>query len=331
MHPSLRTPLLSARALVHDYITWAGDRGVVRALDGVCLDVYRGETLGLIGASGSGKSTLARVLLQCPRPKSGSVRLLGHELTRLRGGELRARRRPVQVVFQEPRESLDPTWRVSAIVEEPLRHDAGLTRDERHHRVDALLERVGMRASTFGRRRPAELSGGQCQRIAIARALASSPALLICDEAVASLDASMQAEILRLLDELRADLGVAYLFISHDLRLVQRISERIAVLLAGRLCEIGPAECVGTQPLHPYTAEMRVCALNVVAPLEEEPAQVTRNGANTDTGCAFRWGCSRAGERCFREAPELRPVKTEHFVACHFPLMDADRGVTSQR
>lgn len=237
--PARTEPVLAARDVVQRY---CARRGVVEAVAGVSFELGAGETLGLVGETGSGKSTLARTLLQAPRPVSGSVRFLGRELTRLRGRDLAAHRRRMQPVFQDPFASLDPAWRVSSIVEEPLAAHGHATRAERRRRVHEMLELVELPAAAFGRRRPRELSGGECQRVAIARALVSAPALLICDEAVASLDVLIQVQILKLIGRLRAELGLSCLFISHDPAVVQAVSDRIAVMRQGRLCELGPAE-----------------------------------------------------------------------------------------
>src|SRR5690349_20294472 len=249
-------PLLEARNVVQEFVVRGRGGvkgGVVQAVSDVTLQIAPGETLGIVGETGSGKSTLARSLLQAPAPKSGSVRLRGRELVGLRGRELLRARRSMQMVFQDPFGSLDPKWRVTEIVEEPLiSYDVG-TRAERRRKVNEVLDLVGLDPDVFGRRRPRQLSGGQAQRVAIARALTLDPALIICDEAVSSLDVLIQAQALNLFERLRAELGLSYLFIAHDLALVKQVSDRVAVMYLGKLCEVGPGEDVYRQPLHPYT------------------------------------------------------------------------------
>ena len=212
-----------------------------------------GETLGIVGETGSGKSTLARAILQAPRPKSGTVSFRGSELTRLRGRQLLAARRHMQFVFQDPFGSLDPKWKVRSIIEEPLIAYSAGDRQARGKRVDELLDLVGLDPARYARRHPRELSGGQAQRVAIARAVALEPDLLICDEAVSSLDVLIQAQVLNLFEKLRRELGLSYLFIAHDLALVKQVSDRVGVMYLGKFCEVGPGESVYRQPLHPYT------------------------------------------------------------------------------
>src|SRR3954469_10709196 len=254
-----KTPLLRARNLVQEFPvrTAGGVRGgVVHAVSNVSFDVYPGETLGVVGETGSGKSTLARSVIQAPRPKSGSVEFQGTDLMTLSRRDLKQARRQMQMVYQDPFGSLNPRWRVNELVEEPLlgyhAGDAGA----RKRRVEELLDLVGLDPSVYGRRRPYELSGGQCQRVAIARAIALNPALVVCDEPVASLDVLIQAQVLNLFERLRSELGLSYLFISHDMALVKQVSDRVAVMHLGRLCELGPAEALYHEPFHPYTVAL---------------------------------------------------------------------------
>src|SRR3984957_14349131 len=242
--------LLSVRDLVHEFRT---NTGVVHAVSGVSFDVRPGETLGIVGETGSGKSTLARSVLQAPRPTSGEVTFRGTDLTTLHGVRLLQARRHLQMVFQDPFGSLDPKWVVRDLVQEPLIAYKAGTKNERRLRVDEVLELVGLDPASHGRRRPRELSGGQAQRVAIARAIALNPALIICDEAVSSLDVLIQAQVLNLFERLRAELGLSYLFLAHDLALVRQVSDRVAGMCLGRLCEAGPGDSVYTEPLHPYT------------------------------------------------------------------------------
>ena len=297
--------------------------GVVQAVSGVSFDVMPGETLGVVGETGSGKSTLARAVLQAPRPKSGSVVFRGTDLTTMHGGGLLRAREHLQFVFQDPFGSLDPKWQVRSIVEEPLiaYHTGG--RAARRKRVDELLDLVGLDPVRYGKRHPRELSGGQAQRVAIARAIALQPSLLICDEAVSSLDVLIQAQVLNLFERLRRELGLSYLFIAHDLALVKQVSDRVAVMYLGKFCEVGPGESVYKQPLHPYTKALldsipstEPGAARASAPLIGEPP----SPINPPSGCRFRTRCPRAVDRCASEVPEPRELAPGHLVACHFPL-----------
>jgi oligopeptide/dipeptide ABC transporter ATP-binding protein len=318
-------PLLSVRDLVHEFHTHAG---VVQAVSGVSFDVRPGETLGIVGETGSGKSTLARSVLQAPRPTSGEVIFRGTDLTTLRGTRLLQARRQLQMVFQDPFGSLDPKWAVRDLVEEPLIAYQTGRKNERRRRVDEVLELVGLDPAGHGRRRPRELSGGQAQRVAIARAIALNPALIICDEAVSSLDVLIQAQVLNLFERLRAELSLSYLFIAHDLALVKQVSDRVAVMYLGRLCEAGPGESVYTEPLHPYSR-----ALLDSVPSTEPGAKRTAPAISGEppspvhppSGCRFRTRCSRAQEVCAAEQPPMRELATGHTVACHFPLIEAAR------
>jgi oligopeptide/dipeptide ABC transporter ATP-binding protein len=318
-------PLLSVQDLVHEF--HAGG-GVVHAVSGVSFDVRPGETLGIVGETGSGKSTLARCVLQAPRPTSGSVIFRGTDLTALRGTRLLSARRHLQMVFQDPFGSLDPKWVVRDLVEEPLvaYHAGG--RAARRRRVDEVLELVGLDPASHGRRRPRELSGGQAQRVAIARAVALSPALIVCDEPVSSLDVLIQAQVLNLFERLRTELGLAYLFIAHDLALVQQVSDRVAVMYLGKLCEVGPGEMVYREPLHPYTRALLdsvpgtdPTAQRAAATISGEPP----SPIHPPSGCRFRTRCPRAAELCAAQEPPMRELATGHTVACHFPLVEAAR------
>jgi oligopeptide/dipeptide ABC transporter ATP-binding protein len=310
------TALLSVRDLVQEFPA-QGRSGTVHAVSGVSFDVWPGETLGIVGETGSGKSTLARSVLQAPRPKSGSVLLRGTDLTRLRGRALAQARRHVQMVFQDPFGSLDPKWRVRDIVAEPLIAHRAYDRN----RVGEVLELVGLPG--YGARRPRELSGGQAQRVAIARALALSPALIIGDEAVSSLDVLIQAQVLSLFERLRTELGLSYLFIAHDLALVKRVSDRVAVMYLGKFCEVGPGESIYRAPLHPYT---RALLDAIPSPDPAAPrARATVRGeppspVDPPSGCRFRTRCPRAAPRCAAEEPVMRELSAGHAVACHFPL-----------
>jgi oligopeptide/dipeptide ABC transporter ATP-binding protein len=317
-------PLLEVRNLVHEFHTNAG---VVQAVSGVSFDVRAGETLGIVGETGSGKSTLARAVLQAPRPTSGEVIFRGTDLTTLRGTRLLQARRHLQMVFQDPFGSLDPKWTVRDLVEEPLIAYRTGSKNERRQRVDEVLELVGLDPASHGRRRPRELSGGQAQRVAIARAVALNPALVVCDEAVSSLDVLIQAQVLNLFERLRAELGLSYLFIAHDLALVKQVSDRVAVMYLGRLCEAGPGESVYTEPLHPYTRALLDSVPNSTT-TKRPPATISGeppSPVHPPSGCRFRTRCPRAQEVCAAEQPPMRELAAGHTVACHFPLVDAAR------
>jgi oligopeptide/dipeptide ABC transporter ATP-binding protein len=318
-------PLLTVKDLVHEFHT---SGGVIHAVSGVSFDVKPGETLGIVGETGSGKSTLARCVLQAPRPTSGSVVFRGADLTTLHGTRLLQARRHLQMVFQDPFGSLDPKWAVRDLVSEPLiaYRDGG--RAARRQRVDEVLELVGLDPAAHGRRRPRELSGGQAQRVAIARALALNPALIICDEPVSSLDVLIQAQVLNLFERLRTELGLSYLFIAHDLALVKQVSDRVAVMYLGKLCEAGPGETVYREPLHPYTRALLDSipgtgntAKRTTATISGEPP----SPVHPPSGCRFRTRCPRAQDICATDEPAMRELVSGHTVACHFPLAGAAR------
>jgi peptide/nickel transport system ATP-binding protein len=298
----------------------------------VSFEVMPGETLGIVGETGSGKSTLARAILQAPRPKSGSVTFRGTDLTRLRGSKLLQARRHMQFVFQDPFGSLDPKWQVRSIIEEPLVAYRTGNRAARRKRVDDLLDLVGLDPARYAKRHPRELSGGQAQRVAIARAVALEPSLLICDEAVSSLDVLIQAQVLNLFEQLRTELGLSYLFIAHDLALVKQVSDRVAVMYLGKLCEAGPGEAVYRQPLHPYTKALldsipstEPGAGRATATIKGEPP----SPIHPPSGCRFRTRCPRAADLCAGEEPKPRELASGHLVACHFPLTAPARAAVT--
>jgi oligopeptide/dipeptide ABC transporter ATP-binding protein len=328
-------PLLQVRDLVQEFVV--RDRGgvkggVVQAVSGVSFEIQAGETLGIVGETGSGKSTLARSVLQAPRPKSGSVTFRGTDLVTLRGTRLLQVRRHLQMVFQDPFGSLDPKWRVRDIVAEPLVAYRTGDRAARRDRVDQVLELVGLDPAAHGGRHPRELSGGQAQRVAIARAVALSPALIVCDEAVSSLDVLIQAQVLNLFERLRAELGLSYLFIAHDLALVKQVSDRVAVMYLGKLCEVGPGDSVYRQPLHPYTRAL-LDSIPSTDPAATRAASTIKgelpSPIHPPSGCRFRTRCPRAAERCAAEEPQMRELATGHSVACHFPLAGTEGAVSA--
>jgi oligopeptide/dipeptide ABC transporter ATP-binding protein len=321
-------PLLDVRHLVQEFEVRAqgGVRsGLVQAVSDVSFTLEKGETLGLVGETGSGKSTLARAILQAPRPKRGEVLFEGVDLVKLKGRELLRARRQLQMVFQDPFGSLDPKWSVTRIVEEPLIAFRTAAREERRRRVTQVLELVGLDPGRYGARRPRSLSGGQAQRVAIARALALDPALIIYDEAVSSLDVLIRAQVLNLLERLRSELSLTYLFIAHDLALVKQVSDRVAVMYLGKLVEIGPAESLYREPLHPYTVALLTSIPNPDPTAPRAPATETIHGEppspiDPPSGCRFRTRCPRAQDVCAAEEPPLRKLGDGHFAACHFPV-----------
>ena len=323
-------PLLKVRDVVQEFtVRGAGGvkGGVVHAVSHVSFDILPGETLGIVGETGSGKSTLARSVVQAPRPKSGSVELRGTELVGLRRRALKEARRDVQMVYQDPFGSLNPRWRVEQLVEEPLLGYGAGNADTRRKRVAELLDLVGLNPSSYGKRRPGELSGGQAQRVAIARAIALNPALVICDEAVSSLDVLIQAQVLNLFEKLRSELGLAYMFIAHDLALVKQVSDRVAVMHLGQLAEIGPSEGLYRQPLHPYTAALldSIPGLDPVTGRARRPVPMAGeppSPLDPPSGCRFRTRCPRAQDKCAEVEPRLQERLPGHQVACHFPLDD---------
>jgi oligopeptide/dipeptide ABC transporter ATP-binding protein len=299
-----------------------GSREVIHAVDDVSLDVPTGTTLGLVGESGCGKSTVGRLATRFHVPTSGEILLHGRDLAKLRGGALRAARTGVQLVFQDPYASLDPRHQLVDIVGEP-RQIAGDPRRRVAERVADLLTRVGMDPRLAGRY-PHELSGGQRQRVAIARALASDASVLVLDEPVSSLDVSIQAQVVSLLQDLQADLGLTYLFISHDLSVVRHLSQRVAVMYLGRIVEEGDADAVLTSPAHPYTVAL-LSAVPIRHPRDRHHRRrIVLQGdvpsaSNPPSGCHFRTRCWKADEVCASVVPPLDAVASDHIAACHHP------------
>ena len=324
----LRLPadtLLRIEDLVVRFKTHAG---TVQAVSGISLDVRPGETLGLVGESGCGKSTTGRAVLQLPPPTSGRVFFEGTELTALSGARLRDVRPRLQCVFQDPISSLNPRRRVRDIVREPLRIWERGSDDEQATKVDEVLDAVGLDPDTAGPKRPHEFSGGQCQRISIARSMVLDPSLLICDEPVSALDVSVQAQILNLLEDMKARYGLTMVFIAHDLGVVKSISDRIAVMYLGKLCEVGPPAEVYSNPRHPYTAAL-LRSIPVPDPAVRPSAAGLLTGdlpspIDPPSGCRFRTRCPRAEARCAAEEPVMHQVGDGHHVACHFPLDAAE-------
>jgi oligopeptide/dipeptide ABC transporter ATP-binding protein len=318
-------PVLQATNLVKDFPLRSGVlrrvNGSVRAVDDVTLRIDPGTTLGLVGESGSGKSTLARVVLRLIDPTAGSIVVNGKDITSLRGPTLRRHRESMQLVFQDPYSSLDPKQSIADIVGEPLAIHTSMSRSQRDQRVMELLAQVGLGSQVLSRQ-PHEFSGGQRQRIAIARALALEPRLLVCDEPVSALDVSTQSQVINLLTELQDELGVAYLFIAHDLSVVRHISDRIAVMYLGQIVEEGDADEVYERPTHPYTAAL-LSSIPIPDPtrqrartrilLRGEVAEAQVDGQ----GCRFRSRCPFAMEMCAQVEPEPYRTPAGTTVRCH--------------
>jgi peptide/nickel transport system ATP-binding protein len=318
-------PILSLRGVSVDYRTKAG---LVRAVADVSLDVAQGESLSIVGESGCGKSTLARAILQLPRPTAGAIAYQDNDLTTLSGAALRRLRPELQLVFQDPISSLNPRRRVRDIVAEPLDIWSIGTRAERAERVNKMLLAVGLDPDVYAGRRPAQMSGGQCQRVAIARALISGTKILLCDEAISSLDVSLRAQVINLIEDLKAEFGFALLFIAHDLAVVKNISDRVAVMYLGRVVELGNTDDIYADPAHPYTLGL-LGAVRSIEMDQETTADVVPgeppSPINPPSGCPFRTRCPFAQEICAEEIPRLRPIGAGgRTVACHFPLTGSD-------
>jgi oligopeptide transport system ATP-binding protein len=317
--------LLEVRNLVTHFTVggglFGGRAGVVRAVDGISFTIRRGETLGLVGESGCGKTTTGRSILQLERPTSGQVIFEGRELTTLDETELRAVRRRMQVIFQDPYASLNPRMTVGQILSEPLAvHGIVTSSTGRRARVRDLLTRVGL-LPQHADRYPHQMSGGQRQRVGIARALAVEPSLIVCDEPVSALDVSIQAQIINLLEDLQAELGLTYLFIAHDLAVVRHISDRVAVMYLGKIVEIADRRELYENPLHPYTNAL-LAAVPIPDPvLEERRSRTVLSGEvpsplNPPSGCVFHPRCPIAIDRCRGEVPPLREITPGHWAAC---------------
>ena len=303
----------------------AAKKRTVKAVSGISLDVKAGETLGLVGESGCGKSTVARSLIQLPPPKSGSVVVNGVELTDLSEQELRPHRTQLQMIFQDPISSLNPRRRVADIIAEPLRVWGPHDENEQAEIVDRMLYAVGLDPEVARDKRPHQFSGGQCQRISIARSLVLGPKVLICDEPVSALDVSVQAQILNLLRDLKAEYGLTLVFIAHDLAVVKNVSDRVAVMYLGKLCEVAEPDKLFSNAAHPYTALLLESIPEpdpaVVIDVSLESAGEIPSSIDPPSGCRFRTRCPQASERCTNEEPQMREVSAGHYVACHHPLV----------
>ncbi len=298
--------------------------GAVQAVDGVTFDIYKGETLGLVGESGCGKSTTGRTILQLLEPTEGEVNYEGQDLTALNKSEMRKARRNMQMIFQDPYASLNPRMSIGSIIGEPLQiHGLGDS-ESRSERISELMKLVGLNPY-FINRYPHEFSGGQRQRIGIARALATNPSFIVADEPISALDVSIQAQVVNLLDDLKEELGLTYLFIAHDLSMVRYISDRVAVMYLGRIVELSDRDGIFDRPLHPYTQAL-LSAIPIPDPEKEDKRQRlilegdVPSPADPPSGCHFHPRCGYATEICSKEDPEFRDLSsngTEHMVACH--------------
>lgn len=315
-------PLLRVENLVVEFPAGAGRR--VHAVSDVSFDVLRGETLGLVGESGCGKSTTARAVIQMIKPTSGQVVFDGTDLTRLRGKDLRQLRPELQMIFQDPISSLNPRRRVVDIVAEPLTIWKRDTPTERSNRVREIFDVVGLDYDAARDRYPHQYSGGQCQRISIARSLVLEPKLLICDEPVSALDVSVQAQILNLLEELKARYGLTIIFIAHDLAVVKNISDRVAVMYLGKICEVARADDLYSRAAHPYTNTLLASIPEPDPDFRPSSTYKARgefpSPVSPPSGCRFRTRCPRAEAVCAEEEPVIRANGPDHFVACHFPV-----------
>ena len=313
--------VLSIEDLVVEFKVGRGN--TVKAVSGISFDVLRGETLGIVGESGCGKSTTGRAIMQIPPPTSGSIVFEGAELTEMSSNALREARTRVQMIFQDPVSSLNPRRSVRDSVLEPLEIWKRGTKEEREKLVEEILESVGIDPARAAESKPHQFSGGQCQRISVARALVLDPTLIICDEPVSALDVSVQAQVLNLLEDLKEKFGLTLVFIAHDLAVVKNISDRVAVMYLGKLCEVASSDDLYARPSHPYTnvlldsiPEADPEADHSVGKIVGEPP----SPVSPPSGCRFHPRCAYATSICTSEEPQLRAMGDGHFVACHHPV-----------
>ncbi|MGD2186842.1 MAG: dipeptide ABC transporter ATP-binding protein [Desulfobacterales bacterium] len=315
-------PLLKVEKLVKEFPLGAGllarPRARIRAVDGVSFALSRGETFGLVGESGCGKTTLGRMILRLIEPTSGDVEFDGQNILALSGKKMRLLRHRMQIIFQDPYSSLDPRMKVSTIITEPLRSGQNLAMIERQQVAAELVEKVGLRAADLDKY-PHEFSGGQRQRISIARALCVRPELIVADEPVSALDVSIQAQVINLMADLKKEFHLSYVFISHDLSVVEHISDRIAVMYLGRIVELAPAESFSISPRHPYTAALLQAVPMPDPHRKTEPVPIegdVPSPIDPPPGCEFNPRCPHAFERCRVARPSLVEATSQHFVAC---------------
>ena len=303
-----------------------GCKQIVHAVSGVSFGIDRMETLGLVGESGCGKSSLARAIVQLPSPTSGRVLLAGRDLTAMDARSFRAIRSRIQMVFQDPVSSLNPGRRIGRSIAEPLRVMGIMDKAEITSRVRSMMAAVGLDPGQYADQVPGRLSGGQCQRVSIARALMTRPDVLICDEPVSALDVSVQAQILNLLNRIKAEFGLAMLFISHDLAVIKRVSDRVAVMYLGSVCELAPVEALYSRPAHPYTAAL-LGAIPQPVPGNRRLADIAvpndfPSSIGPPSGCRFHPRCPRMKALCAEQPPRMSEIENGHHVACHFPLLE---------
>jgi oligopeptide/dipeptide ABC transporter ATP-binding protein len=304
----------------------------VHAVDGVSLEVRQGETLGIVGETGCGKSTLARCVTGLHPVTGGRIFFEGTDITKLRGGRMKAFRRDVQMIFQDPYGSLNPRRRVGSIIADPFVIHGIASGSDRKRRVQELMELVGLNPEHYNRF-PAEFSGGQRQRIGVARALALRPKLVVCDEPVSALDVSIQAQVINLLKDLQAELGLTYIFIAHDLSVVRHVSDRVAVMYLGKVAELAEGETLYDRPRHPYTNALLSAAAIADPDRSEKRQRIVLSGdvpspVNPPSGCRFHPRCPKAQERCVSEEPALIPRigdPHDHVTACHFPVEEGEQ------
>ena len=316
--------LLRVKNLVVEFPS--GRRNKVHAVSDISFDILEGETLGIVGESGCGKSTTAKAIIQLPKPTSGSVEYQGTNLTELDKEGMRQQRPSIQMIYQDPISSLNPRRTVFNIVNEGTRVWSTEHGTAQERKVEEMIQAVGLDPKEARTRRPHEYSGGQCQRISVARALVLDPKVIICDEPVSSLDVSVQARILNMLQDMKEEYGLTLLFISHDLSVVKNVSDRVAVMYLGKICEIGDGDLIYEKPTHPYTRLL----LAAIPDPENKHKDITDilegelpSPLNPPSGCRFRTRCPRATEKCADEEPEFRQIGSDdHWVACHFPHIE---------
>lgn len=312
-------PILEIKNLTKQFALEGGKK--LTAVDNVSLEVYSGQSLGIVGESGCGKSTLAKIVALLERVTSGSIFYKGSDITDIKGEELRQNRRRIQMIFQDPSASFNPRMKLGDIVSEPLLNFKLVNKRQAREEAKRLLAMVGLAEDLIGRY-PHQLSGGQKQRAAIARALSVKPEILVCDEATSDLDVSIQAQVVQLLVDLQKERGLSYIFIGHDLALIRNICHRIAVMYLGRIVEVIDSERLTTEAVHPYTKALLASVFSVKG--ESNSAIEIIKGdppspSEIPWGCSFNARCTKCEEKCFRDKPELKEVKTNHFMACHFP------------
>ena len=318
-----QNPLISVENLTVEFPI--GRNAKVHAVSGISFDVLDGETLGLVGESGCGKSTTGRAIMQLPRPTGGSVHFRGNDMTKLDAEAVRRLRPEIQMIFQDPISSLNPRRRIGDVISEPLAIWGRGTKEEQSQTVDHVLSSVGLDPDVARPKRAHEFSGGQCQRISIARALVLDPKVIICDEPVSALDVSVQAQILNLLEDMKAEYQLTLIFIAHDLAVVKNVSDRVAVMYLGKMCEVADPDALYDAPAHPYTAAL-LSSIPVPDPAVRPEDRDTIKGELPSpiappSGCRFRTRCPNADDRCVQMEPIMRRVEGDHWVACHHPLV----------